>query len=200
METVRFKDKVGFLLKKQIDEYQKKNNVKQSTAATKLHISSSIGIFLPEELDYIENLIIDEEWTVNDLQNLKYFKNLKSLEVKNQDNFTIEQLNEIMSTNKNINNLSLINLFKIRRIDLSVFMNLEFLEITSNQNLKTINGISRLQNLKHCSIYDNDNLSNYESISTEIIKIIEKCYSNNIYSSLPTFDLDVMMYPEMQKK
>lgn len=121
--------------------------------------------FAEEDLLDIVKLSLTKE----DIEYLRYFPNLESVEFKEFPSITQNELDEVATYVPKIKELILTSQSALLTLDLEMFFFLERLSIVSNDNLVEIFNLDKLNRLVEVTIYDNKKLdiSNiYDLIST----------------------------------
>ena len=126
----------------------------------------------------------------NIIKLLSIYPNLESIHLRNVKGLKTDILEQLSISCPKVKSLIIENADGLHGIDVSKFKNLQFLTIRSNQNLSTIRGLAQLENLIQVEIYDNTVLTNKSKICRDLVKFIK---------SGAELNLDVLMYPEMQK-
>lgn len=141
------------------------------------------------DIQSVKHIDIDES-KLKLLPMLSMYPNLQSLSIRNVESLTKEMIKQISERCPQLTSLTIENAEGLHGIDVSTFENLQFLTIRSNQDLLSIRGLRHLKNIVGVEIYDNTSLSHTSTICNDLVKFIKNGTSLN---------LDVLMYPEMQK-
>lgn len=142
----------GEKVRSAIDKYRDKNNLDTPEEIKKLYNKNEH--FLESEFDLVEELYITEEA----IQYLHLFKNVKVLNITCAHQFTNEEVQKIINTYPNLEELNVANQNKITYLNLEEQPNLQELTIHSNKNLSRILGLRDLSNLFEIIVYDNPEL------------------------------------------
>lgn len=141
------------------------------------------------DIQSIKHIDIDES-KLKLIPMLSMYPNLQSISIRNVESLTGEIIRQISARCPKLTSLTIENADGLHGIDVSTFENLQFLTIRSNQDLRTIDGLAKLKNISSAEIYDNTALINTSKICSDLVRIIGNGTSLN---------LDVLMYPKMQK-
>ena len=141
------------------------------------------------DIQTIKHIDIDES-KLKLIPMLSMYPNLQSISIRNVQSLTGELIKQISEKCPQLTALSIENAEGLHGIDVSTFKNLQFLTIRSNQELTSIRGLAQLKNISEVEIYDNTSLIHTSKICSDLVRFIRNGTSLN---------LDVLMYPEMQK-
>ena len=141
------------------------------------------------DIQSIKHIDIDES-NLKFIPMLSVFPNLQSISIRNVESLTGEIIKQISERCPNLTSLSIENAEGLHGIDVSTFKQLQFLTIRSNQELTSLRGLAQLKSISDVEIYDNTSLSHTSKICSDLVRFIGNGTSLN---------LDVLMYPEMQK-
>lgn len=147
---------LGYKIREEIYNYRKENNIPDPEEYSK--IKNPNNTFLEEELDCINKIVVDKEI----LPYIKYFKNIKELEINDKYQISDEELSNILDSHQSIETLRICHQRDLYVIDISNLKHLKNIDISFNYNLCHIKGfkIDSNINLEKISVFDNSNLSN----------------------------------------
>lgn len=151
--------------------------------------------FTEHELEYIEEIKLENAYDITDLYKLKNLKrlNIKSIDynklsqsIDYNDSFYINHITDfsVLSNLSNLEELIIANDLFINELDLSSMNNLHKLILINNPNLTKIVGLDSLKNLNEVTMYGNnisgDNF-NFEQYARNTILCVENSLDISMY-------------------
>lgn len=178
---------LGIAVRDSITQYRRKNNIPEPEELKKIYDKQMY--FLDDELQYVRDLVVNGD----SIDYLDLFSNLTSIKLDGEKELSQVQIQEIINKHPNLTELSIIHQSDLQYLDVSNLTNLQVLNITSNNSLKKITGIDKINDLFSLTFYDNQTYSD-----SSIRELLDVAYKS-AYDLGTDLNIDVLYMPNFMQ-